>query len=213
VPFIAKNCWYTPQSHWVNAFILGCNGEFAVQFKRPIFAHRHHRQHRRRAATGGPRRQGWTPEGTVLGYYATVTCYFPQAPASYYDIAIGYGEPGQFVWQYLYRILPYVLIACPCPAQTCGPTMGCCAGTSMATTLYVTVPGGGSSVALIYQPVGHTWASVGSTYVLICITPLGGPSFWTLTVPAVGSIAATMTVCSPVAISFTTGGQTWTVTE
>src|SRR6516162_6483796 len=49
-------------------------------------------------------------------------CWYPNTNPWYFDLAITWGGPGEFVWKFLYRILPYRLIALPCPPAGCTTT-------------------------------------------------------------------------------------------
>jgi hypothetical protein len=97
----AKRC-VPVHSSWVFQLIQGCNGEFAIQFLKYV-----HRRH-----------------GIVVGGVPGVTCYYPFAPAGYFDLALTWPSKGHFVHRFLYKVQPYKIIANPCPAGDC-ETAGC----------------------------------------------------------------------------------------
>lgn len=92
----AKRC-VPVVSSWVFQLIQGCGGEFAIQFK--MGAEWYH-----------GKRHGGVPG---------ITCYYPKAPASYFDLALVYPSKGRFVHDLLYRKQPYQVIKSPCPAGSC----------------------------------------------------------------------------------------------
>jgi hypothetical protein len=76
-------------------------------------------------------------------------CWYPNTNPWYFDLAITWGGPGEFVWKFLYRILPYRLIALPCPPAGCTTTTTvqsslnpANAGDSITFTATVTNPAG-----------------------------------------------------------------------
>jgi hypothetical protein len=167
MPFIAADCYYTPWSRWVNCFISGCAGEFAVEFKHAVHRGLVGRWQGWRPWNGGDRRGAWGRQSTAVpfGCVPTVTCYYPQAPAAYIRIAKGYASPGKFVHAYLYRILPYQLIRNPCPVQDCGVQVACCPSNTLPTTLYGTITGSGNmdgSYPFVWNATDMAWENAGA---------------------------------------------------
>jgi hypothetical protein len=155
--FLAQQCRYTPHSRWVHAFIQGCGGELAVQYKHAVAG-------RRAVAASfqvaGPNRQvgNLPPQPRLM--VPSVTCHYPSAPANWYAIAISYPSAGRFVHAFLYKKQPYRLIANPCPAQACDVATDCCAN-GIPQTLYLTLSGGtalNGSYPLVHDSGTGQWA-------------------------------------------------------
>jgi hypothetical protein len=150
--WIAADCFYTPHSRWVHCFILGCDGEFAVRFKR---------------YAGGAGRRPAAAFQRWLATVAGVTCYYPSAPAAFMRIAKGSPSPGRFVHLYLFKKLPYRIIADPCPPGNCGVQTDCCAAVMPGTVHNtITAVGGalptcdcliGQTVPMPYDSVAQIW--------------------------------------------------------
>jgi hypothetical protein len=202
--FVAADCFYTPGSRWVFSFIAGCNGEFAVRFN-----------HRIRGRHGSDFHR-W------LAMVAGVTCWYPGAPAAFMRIAKASPSPGKFVHEYLYKKLPYVIIADPCPPGNCGQLTPCCSGIYVPNNLVATVSNatGGfagmpAQLALVYGSGSGNWQSGtfvigGVTFLLILTCDTSGPPTWTLDfekVPSAPGPPGTLTSasCEPLALAFAFG--------
>jgi hypothetical protein len=193
VAFIAKKC-VQPISSWVYQWILGCNGEFAVQFMQHV--------HRSR--------------GVALGGVPGVTCWYPGAPASFFDVALVYPGPGKFVHHFLYKRLPYTLIKDPCPPADCGQLTTCCPGVFIPNTLYATISNRTGNLTTLPDTIVITWdagqgqwiASGGTLCIFRCL------GVWQLRISAIPFTPASTVVCTPLAITFSVSqvGGTATVT-
>ncbi len=148
--WVARRCFPTAHSSWVSQFIQGCNGEFAVQFKHYV----HHRH-------------GITYRG-VPG----VVCWYPKAPARYFDLAITWPSAGHFVHQFLDKVQPYQIIANPCPAQAC-PGDQVCAGCAAVPAKWQFTISGVSSVS---PPPPDYCSGLNGTWITDAQVP--GPCQW-----------------------------------
>jgi len=95
--WLAKTCFLTPTSSWVYQLIEGCGGEFAITFKRKV-----HRVH-----------------GVPVGGVPWITCWYPNVPAAYFQLAQAWPSRGHFVREFLFKKQPYRIIPNPCPAADC----------------------------------------------------------------------------------------------
>jgi hypothetical protein len=190
---IAQHCLQV-RSSWVRKLILTCDTDgtgqhLAVSFKRWVGPHHH---------------------------IPNLTCLYPQTDKRFYDIGSVFPSKGHFVHRFLYRKMPYRLIADPCPQQACTVTVGCC-GNPIPLTLHCTFSGGfGTCVNLDGTTIAVSWNATNSRWEYN--GPLIGTNncsvyFWcdnTNTWQSGGAnnsafdtTAATSVTCSPISLSFT----------
>jgi hypothetical protein len=228
----AKQCFFPPSS-LVFAFILTCDDQLAVWFRRggPHRRHRqrhkrrHHRTHRRHH---GHRRSRRHHRRGVPG----PCCLYPGTGPAHYQLACVWRSPGQFVRRFLYRkygcrpVAPPAVPCGPCPGQGGAGTVGTpCCPNGLPSTLHATFTGSAAgSVALLYSPVFGVWAGssvlcggVATQVVLSCVAAAGGGFGWFLTLTAPGAgcsvvapVAAASAVCSPFSVVFNCTGSALT---
>jgi hypothetical protein len=138
-----------------------------------------------------------------------VCCLYPHTTAAWFKRAIAAPSPGRYIWQYLYKKMPYRLIRPPCPPSGGGGiTTTCCPAAALPQTLHATVAGGGGvagSYAMVYA--GGPWAYTGAlgscsaspaTLVFACTA-----ASWTLQVSGNPTVySPSSTVCSPLQVTF-----------
>jgi hypothetical protein len=91
-------------------------------------------------------------DGTLSVYFKDgACCNYPASNPSYYYRMVAAPSPGHYLWQALYRILPYRRIPLPCPAAGCGTVQTTCCANGLPTTLHATLNHGGGSVPLVYD--------------------------------------------------------------
>ena len=177
----AQKCFF-PVSTWVHAFILTCDDKLAVWFKRRV-------RHRRRRAFGG-----------VPG----ACCLYPTSNVLLYDLACTWPGAGEFVWRFLYRKMPYQLVAPPkspcgsdCPG---GVQVPCCFATALPQTLHVTFTGAlTGTFALAWN--GSYWNNAAAVLCSglrsqLSLTCGAGPT-WNLGIGAVDSGACSAATAPP----------------
>jgi hypothetical protein len=192
----AQKCFF-PVSTWVHAFILTCDGKLAVWFKRGVHHHHH-----------------------VFGGVPGACCLYPTSNVLLFDLACTWPGAGEFVWRFLYRKLPYQLVAppkAPCGGDCPGGVQGACCPNSVVLpqTLHATATGGLSgSGALTWN--GAAWTGK----IALClglqanVTLACSGTQWFLFVAASdgGSCAApgqfaSSASCSPLSLTFNLTGN------
>ena len=136
-------------------------------------------------------------------------CNYPGTTQAHFNAMLAAPSKGRWLWQNLYKILPYRRIRLPCPAAGCGtvPT-GCCPN-AIPNGLHATVTGGGvcnGSYALTYNGV-NAWDYTGpvgtcarqSGFTMVC----QGNNTWGFSFASGGGVYTPASLqCTPLVIVF-----------
>lgn len=127
-----------------------------------------------------------------------VTCYYPQAPAAFFNLALAWPSKGRFVWRFLYRLQPYQIIADSCPPGDCPAALNCCPSVTLPASLRVTYTGSGFCLDGVTVPIAFqgsaTWSgnysacggASGLDFSCVEFPPGSGVHLWQLA-PTLGS--------------------------
>ena len=116
-----------------------------------------------------PVRSSWlTHVGTFGGNFFVafrngVCCLYPNTDDSYYQLALTYASKGHYVHEWLYKLLPYILIKNPCPAILAGGVATTCCVNALPRTLHATGNLGIGSVPLTYDGTRYWTGSCAPT--------------------------------------------------
>jgi len=106
-PTLIRRIVYTPQSTWVFAVMLTCDNLLAIQFKRRL----------RNLRLSGQRR------GIKLGFVPGVVCLYPGTTEKWFNLALVWASKGKYVWEFLYKKMPYKVIPAPAGPFGCKDTL------------------------------------------------------------------------------------------
>jgi hypothetical protein len=98
--------------------------------------------------------------------HGNVCCLYPGTTEQWFDLAISWPLPGKFVHKFLYKKMPYRLIASPCPPTECNVQTKCCTNT-LPATLHATLTNlnncqcASGTVTLTWNEAAGAWTGYG----------------------------------------------------